>query len=284
MCASLSLARARVCVMQGGAEPDPCVFYLHLNEARELIYPSAAVRRSLFMSLAVSLSLSLSASQTDIDLLARQGDPPCCSAFAKSLLSLSFVPGKGLDPTHCCHIAALCTPAPLPPYQGQSAHSRHVCPSGSVRVRESQPMCVLECSSVCGVFIKHRLSFTGSWVWLCADWFIWGCKGTFSCESLVCPCWAFVCAASSSIAEWVRVHLASGWIRLQGNEWPSLLEKDVLCCSFASISFYRKAAKGFSERSFFFPVCTLTWVHILFTLTNIAVWWIKSRHLWTLYS
>lgn len=93
--------------MQGGAgaEPDPCVFYLHLNEAREVIYPSTAV------------SLSLSASQTDIDLFARQGDPQCCSALPKSLLSLSFVPGKGLDPTHCCHVAALCTWTSLPLYQ-----------------------------------------------------------------------------------------------------------------------------------------------------------------------
>lgn len=69
------------------------VFYLHVNEGREVIYPSTA------------LSLSLSLCQTDIDLFAKQGDPPGCAALPKSLLSLSFVPGKSLDPTGCCHVA-----------------------------------------------------------------------------------------------------------------------------------------------------------------------------------
>lgn len=92
---------ALVCVMEGGAgaEPDPRVFYLHLNEAKGDL-PSTAV------SLTLSLSLCLSASQTDIDLFARQGDRQCCSALLESLLSLSFVPGKGLDPSHCCCEAA----------------------------------------------------------------------------------------------------------------------------------------------------------------------------------
>ena len=46
---------------------------------------------------------------------------------------------------------------------------------------------------------------------------------------------------SSSAAEWVRVHLATVWIGLQGNEWLSLLLKDglrginILCGSFASL-------------------------------------------------
>lgn len=86
-------------------EPVPCVFYLHFNEAKG----DLPFYCSQPLSLSPSLSFCLSASQTDIDLFARQGDPHCCSALPKSLLSLSFVPGKGFDPSHCCHIVAFCT-------------------------------------------------------------------------------------------------------------------------------------------------------------------------------
>lgn len=145
-------ARAWVRRVRGGsgAESEPRVFYLHLNEAWELIYPSAAFKP------APSLSSGLPASQTDIDLFARQGDPECCFS---SLLSLSFVSGKGLDPAHCCRAAALRTWTSLPPCQ-------FMCVCWLVWVcKNTHRACVClglcECAGVpvsdwSDVFIKHR--------------------------------------------------------------------------------------------------------------------------------
>lgn len=88
----------RVYVMQGGAgaKPDPCVFYLHLNEARgDLPF---LCRQPLPWPVKQTL-ISFSGKVTH-----RVVQP-----LPESRLSLSFVPGKGLDPKQGCHVQAICT-------------------------------------------------------------------------------------------------------------------------------------------------------------------------------
>lgn len=105
-----------VCVRQGGsgAQPDPCI-----SMKREVIGPRSAV----------SLPLCRSASQTDIDLWARQGDPQRCWALPKSSFHLHL--GKALTP-HCCHGAATACGPHVPGLQPLSVpvrvcQSKHVC-------------------------------------------------------------------------------------------------------------------------------------------------------------
>lgn len=83
--------------MQGGAgaEPDPCVFYLHLNEARGDLP---------FCCSHFSVCLSLPVSPADIDLFAKQGDRQCFQLFQTLCFPFHLYLGKALTP----HVAAMC--------------------------------------------------------------------------------------------------------------------------------------------------------------------------------
>lgn len=102
VCEKLSVCMFRsgyawVCFMQGGAgaEPDPCVFYLHLNEARGDLP---------FCCSHFSVCLSLPVSPADIDLFAKQGDRQCFQLFQTLCFPFHLYLGKALTP----HVAAMC--------------------------------------------------------------------------------------------------------------------------------------------------------------------------------
>lgn len=138
--------RARVCVMQGGAgaEPDPCVFYLHLNEAREVIYPAFSPpphhpHRP---------SLSLSQSNRHWSLC--QARWPTVLFSSSKVSSLPFIctwerpwPHTPLPCSSRLHVGL--TP---PVCVWASTQSRHMCASVCVGLCMHAHMC--ECSSVCG--------------------------------------------------------------------------------------------------------------------------------------
>lgn len=138
VCEKLSVCMFRsgyawVCFMQGGAgaKPDPCVFYLHLNEARgDLPF---CCSHSLFLC----LSLSLSVSPVDIDLFAKQGDRQCFQLFQSLCFPFHLYLGKALTP----HVAAMLWPSAHGPHFPCIKPCLHVCVSACLFELESGHAC-----------------------------------------------------------------------------------------------------------------------------------------------
>lgn len=159
--------------------------------------------------------------------------PTVFSALPNSLLSLSFVPGKGLDPTRCRYVCCLlhmdlpCTKPCL-----------HVCQCVSVWVGK------WTCMSTLCVYVFLTLCLTSSvftFMNRCMQFFAdsprctavyLNCCTSGSLSILWCFLRSSLCCRSITgscfIPERVRVHLVPVWIGLQGNEWLSLLLKDGL--------------------------------------------------------
>lgn len=89
-------------------EPVPCVFYLHLNEAK-VIYPSTAVR--LYLSLPHSLSVSQSVKQTLISLPGKVTHS-VVQLFQSLSSRFHLYQGKALTP----HTAAISHPSAREPH------------------------------------------------------------------------------------------------------------------------------------------------------------------------
>ncbi len=290
--------------MQGGAgaEPDPCVFYLHLNEAGEVIYPSTAV------SLSLSLSLSLSQSNRHWSL--------CQARWPTVLFSSSKVSPL---PFICTwerpwpHTLLPCS-SPLHVDLTSPESSPVLCVCVCVCLFELADTCMQVCvrcaAYVCGCSSVSGPVYVDQDLCLCSPIDVCVCEyvqihfygaetvnsqqSLGSSESLVCPCWCFgafsrcrqtsLCCrsatGSSYVAEWVRVHLAPVWIGLQGNEWLSLLLKDglrginILRRSFASFRSTEAQQKVFQDDlslfkpSFLYTRSSLKCVHIILTCVH----------------
>lgn len=127
----------------------------------------------LLQPLSLPLSLSLSVSQSSRHWsLCQARWPTVFSALPKSLLSLSFVPGKGLDPTRCRYVVAFCTWTSLPLYKALFAC---VCQCVSVWVRKwtcMSMLCVYVFLTLC--LTSSMFTFTNRCMQFFADSLLWG--------------------------------------------------------------------------------------------------------------
>ncbi len=271
VCVCLRVHEFVLCRVELEPSPTPVCFTC-ISMKQEVIYPSTAL----------SLSLSLFLSQSNRHWSLCQARWPTVLFSSSKVSSLPFIctwerpwPHTLLSCSSSLHVdltspvsSPVCVCVCVCMLVWVSTQRIHVCASicGHCTCGSMSPcLRVCECSFMSrpGVYCMfYQALCLSSPIGVCVmqdSFWGWNCK--FSAEFRYLwqsgsPCCRSI-TGSSCVAEWVRVHLATGWIGLQGNEWLSLLLKDglrginTLCRSFASFLSAEAQRKVFQDDSSF---------------------------------